>query len=419
MYSKLEKFVLFGAGRVGAGVPNYWANRVVAVIDNDEKKQGCLFCDIPIISVQQYMERYREYTILISVYSKHYFDIVHQLENLGIHNYFTMPPVIYGYPKTKELVEYIWKKYDYKKIVFDTNNPLSRDMYCLLPSKNVEVSYWGQDSEIKNVENDRVAFILCEPEINRRYNIEDLKKKMWVDIFDFYDFLPSQKDLKRFKNIYLGKSCFIIGNGPSLQKEDLERLMQKSIICFASNGIYNIYNQTKWRPDYYVISDVGVITKFEVGISSLAPEQCFLTNTRYIDIKKQENINYFSYKNLLKKNELEFSNDISKYIVCGKTVSYTMLQIACYMGFSMVYLLGVDWTGGKGTGVERYDFYDKDIPQIRTTSYNIIAEEKYAYESAKSYADSHGIAIKNATRGGELEVFERVDFDKLMEEWNE
>jgi hypothetical protein len=38
-----------------------------------------------------------------------------------------------------------------------------------------------------------------------------------------------------------------------------------------------------------------------------------------------------------------------------------------------------------------------------------------AYQSAKAYADAHGIKVYNATRGGKLEVFERVDFDSLFD----
>jgi hypothetical protein len=34
--------------------------------------------------------------------------------------------------------------------------------------------------------------------------------------------------------------------------------------------------------------------------------------------------------------------------------------------------------------------------------------------SAKEYADEHGIKILNATRGGELEVYDRVCFDSLF-----
>ena len=37
-----------------------------------------------------------------------------------------------------------------------------------------------------------------------------------------------------------------------------------------------------------------------------------------------------------------------------------------------------------------------------------------AYKIAKKYAETHGIKIYNATRGGEMEVFERVDFDSLF-----
>ena len=36
------------------------------------------------------------------------------------------------------------------------------------------------------------------------------------------------------------------------------------------------------------------------------------------------------------------------------------------------------------------------------------------YKAAKQYADLHGIRICNATRGGKLEIFERVDFDLFI-----
>ena len=37
-----------------------------------------------------------------------------------------------------------------------------------------------------------------------------------------------------------------------------------------------------------------------------------------------------------------------------------------------------------------------------------------AHVAAKKYADEHDIKIYNATRGGKLEVFPRVDFDSLF-----
>ena len=36
------------------------------------------------------------------------------------------------------------------------------------------------------------------------------------------------------------------------------------------------------------------------------------------------------------------------------------------------------------------------------------------FDSGKHYADKHGIKIYNATRGGKLEIFDRVDFDTIF-----
>ena len=37
-----------------------------------------------------------------------------------------------------------------------------------------------------------------------------------------------------------------------------------------------------------------------------------------------------------------------------------------------------------------------------------------SYIAARRFAEKHGVKIYNATRGGKLEVFERVNFDKLF-----
>ena len=91
------------------------------------------------------------------------------------------------------------------------------------------------------------------------------------------------------------------------------------------------------------------------------------------------------------------------------------------MGFSKIYLIGVDHKYSievtpdghikRNAGVE--DYFDKkqngcfaNPPQTYRST--------MAYQAARKYADDHGIKIYNATRGGELEVFERVDFDSLF-----
>lgn len=51
----------------------------------------------------------------------------------------------------------------------------------------------------------------------------------------------------------MSNQCFIVGNGPSLKIEDLEKLRDK--FCFAVNRIHLWYDQTDWRPNVWVSDD--------------------------------------------------------------------------------------------------------------------------------------------------------------------
>ena len=121
------------------------------------------------------------------------------------------------------------------------------------------------------------------------------------------------------------------------------------------------------------------------------------------------------------ENKYAFSKDISKGFVSSPTVSYAAMQIAAYLGYSEVYLLGFDHnysfefdSNGKviDTGKTKTHFFKDDVPE------DIIADVwgmTKAYEAFKHYADDKGIKVRNATRGGKLEVFERVEFDSLFD----
>ena len=103
------------------------------------------------------------------------------------------------------------------------------------------------------------------------------------------------------------------------------------------------------------------------------------------------------------------------------TVSYAAMQIAVYLGYSEIYLLGFDHnysfefdSSGNviSTGKTDTHFFKDEVPE------DIIADVwgmTKAYESFKDYADNHGIKVRNATRGGKLEVFERVNFDSIFD----
>lgn len=233
-------------------------------------------------------------------------------------------------------------------------------------------------------------------------------------------YLKSVYQIRKLKNTYNGKRCFIVGNGPSLRLEDLEKL--KEDYCFGTHQIYRIFDKTDWRPNFYCAQDQVLINQSFEQINNLKVEKKFIASP----------INSWS-KKVIKNSILtkiiikdfypdlpEFSEDVSKGIYEGFTVTYMCLQLAVYMGFKEIYLLGVDHhynisrlpngeiivdNSAKNHFIEGYD-----LPVVPQTSKSTLA-----YESAKVYADKHNIKIYNATRGGSLEVFERVLFDELFE----
>ena len=66
------------------------------------------------------------------------------------------------------------------------------------------------------------------------------------------------KELRKFKDIHKGESCFIIGNGPSLKIEDLDAIQKLGVPSFAFNRIFCVFDETKWRPTYYISQDENV-----------------------------------------------------------------------------------------------------------------------------------------------------------------
>lgn len=242
----------------------------------------------------------------------------------------------------------------------------------------------------------------------------------------------SNPKIRGLKDKFKGKRCFIIGTGPSLRTEDLELLKNKDEIAFASNKIFKIFNKTSWRPQLYCISDLEVFLFYFDKICSLNFEYEFLVNimnSKYCDkIDKQQLIGDNKYIFEIYKDEIRdaktgkwvpnFSEHPDKYIVDGGiTVTYAMIQWAYFLGFKEVYLLGVDFNYEDLTGMDSKKgdhFCENYIERGELVNNPKIEESFKAYEVAEKFSREHNFRIYNATRGGKLEVFERVDFDSLF-----
>jgi hypothetical protein len=234
------------------------------------------------------------------------------------------------------------------------------------------------------------------------------------------------KRLKNLKDIHKGERCFIIGNGPSLKIQDLEKL--KNEYTFAANKIFVIFEETNWRPTYYciqdfkmILSEIGLLKKIDIKNKFIAGNPLVSKNIYWNDwIYFYLNIDPF-YPNYPK-----FSEDVSKQIFGGWTVTYAEIQLAIYMGFQEIYLLGVDFNyvttinslGEININSESKNYFSDRYMNNKQFgiqfNYPNLENSLLAYKAAKQYAEQNGIKIYNATRGGKLEIFERIDIDQLI-----
>ena len=230
--------------------------------------------------------------------------------------------------------------------------------------------------------------------------------------------------IRKFYNIHHNERCFIIGNGPSLRVEDLNRL--KGEYTFAANRIYRLYENTDWRPTYWMCVDPYLIRddhrciyKLE-GVRFVSDELLLYNVQTQPDLYLIYNEQPFYIKKYSGNNPISFSFDCSRKLCAGETVTYNAIQMAVYMGFTKIYLIGVDHSyshvlNTKGKVV--VDPLVKDyFGDVKTEAYNIQNEiiSTKAYAEAKKICEARKILIRNATRGGKLNVFERISFDSLF-----
>jgi hypothetical protein len=247
-------------------------------------------------------------------------------------------------------------------------------------------------------------------------------------VFEHKKYINSPDAIKvsTLKNKYYGKRCFIIGNGSSLRIDDLERLTSE--YTFAVNSIWKIFEKTKWRPSFYCCVDsVGYSRYFSEIMKMDVPfkfsdirakryfaDTCVVGEMYFIFHDYPFKIHRYDYE------EPQISEECANTINAGYTVTFTAIQLAFYMGFKEIYLLGIDHSYAKQIDSRGKVIVDKS----KETYSKIIGDDglgiqytditSAAYISAKTYADDNGIVIKNATRGGLLEIFDRIDINDVI-----
>ncbi len=227
----------------------------------------------------------------------------------------------------------------------------------------------------------------------------------------------SQREIAGYRGLHQGKRCFIIGTGPSLRQTDLSHL--EGEVTFGLNRIYLLF------------PELGFPTTYLVSVNELVLEQCaaemqalklpkFITWRARKWFQQDPNALFLDTDFTGPEN---FAADATGRIFEGFTVTYVALQLAFYMGFEQAILIGVD-----------HNFVTKGTPNAQVTSAgddpnhfapgyfgkgfrwqlpDLDGSER-AYCLARQAYQQAGRQVLDATVGGKLTIFPKVDYLSLF-----
>ena len=234
----------------------------------------------------------------------------------------------------------------------------------------------------------------------------------------------SIRRLADFKDKHRGQRCFIIGNGPSLKQTDLTRLRNEA--TFGMNRIYLAFPELGFMTTYFVCINSLVIEQCAEDIRGL-PMPKFLSWRSHNLIPSQKASGDTSIEDLIFLHTTysgpKFAQDVRGRLWEGATVTNVTLQMAYYMGFDPVILIGVDHTYSTQGKPNTTIVSQSDDPDHFNASYfgkgfrwqlpDLDTSER-GYLMARQAFEKDGRQVLDATVGGKLTIFPKVDYDSLF-----
>ena len=432
------KYVIWGASHRGRILYELLGKeRIAAYIDSDPAKRECSFKGCPVIDYDTYKEQYKEYVVIISmVFGGGVTDLLER-DHIFYFSLEKCPPEFMGYGLSRARQTLSGKKLSipdnlilygstlYTVLVYEKLQAEGyENISVFLPShmneeKRVLFSQVFPDiCIVRTCETEGTTVLLTE---KVKHLETEVNSAFVIDIVDWTLYVPEYHNdrIESLKDGHKGKRCFIVATGPSVTYDDLECLNKNQEFCISMNSIFTCFPNTKWRPECYVLLDADGVLVWKDEFHKLkdVPYKFIADCHPYFDYASLEDI-WFVYHSILDdfsiKNML-FSDDFSRKVYNGSTVTYVCIQLAVYLGFKEIYLLGVDYNYSPNTKNHFTDQREPDDVFDGINGQNRIQDISYtAFQKAKEYASEHGIKIINATKKTQLDVFEQVEFETLF-----
>ena len=218
-------------------------------------------------------------------------------------------------------------------------------------------------------------------------------------------------NLETFRNLHAGQRCVIVCNGPSLNGMDLDFLRDE--VVFGLNKIYLGLEKFRFYPRYLVAVNEMVIAQAASALRAM-------TAIKFIGQRGTHHLSEdaFTCHIATIKPPDRFCRDITKGVHEGGTVTYAALQIAYYMGFTEVWIIGMDHRfvfQGRPNQPQVMqgpdpNHFSPDYFQGHAWNNPDLALSEKSYEIARDIFASEGRRILDATTGGACRIFERADY---------
>ena len=259
---------------------------------------------------------------------------------------------------------------------------------------------------------------------------------LWTFVRDTYDAirrLPELPDaylhpwrresirrLAQLKDVHQGKRAFIIGNGPSLKQIDLSKLRNE--ITFCMNRFYLAFPELGFAATYLCITNDLVVEQFVDDINSLAiPKFIGWRSHRHFSpqllITQIPTFVYTTYTGP------RFTHDVRGRVWEGATVTNLALQLAFHMGIQKAILIGVDHNFASKGDANKVVVSEGDDPNHFMPNYfgkgvkwqlPDLDTSEVGYILAREAYRKAGREVIDATVGGKLTIFPKVDYNSLF-----
>jgi len=276
---------------------------------------------------------------------------------------------------------------------------------------------------------ERMFFFRALNYLARRRKENRITKEWAKSNNDFLDL--NRKKLLLLKDKHKNEPCFVIGNGPSINKMDLNHLKDK--VTIACNSFYLKYGEIEFTPTYYTVEDPLPAIDNQVEINNLNGSiKVIPYDLKEIITPKQDVIylNFLrSYLRPSNKNFPRFSFDVDNVVYWGGTVIYMNIQLARYLGCNPIYLIGIDLDYKIPKNVKKRGHVltsTDDDPNHFHPGYFGRGKKWHLPEverMQKSFTHAYEVLredntqLINGTAGGNLKNIPRVDFAEIFQKF--